>query len=96
VQRIVKVVAVAVLVATVLVISSIPAFARPLRGGVPLQNKKLCEKMLKENHPNFVETAPQPPPPVVTTPCWHIDSSDSSISDKPTGLERASQVVPLE
>ncbi len=95
-QRIVKVLTVAALVTTVLMITSTVALARPLRGGVPLQNEKLCEKMLEENHPNFVKTAPQPPPPVVTTPCWHIDSSDSSSSDKPTGLERASQVVPLE
>ena len=40
-QRIVKVLVVAVLVATVLVISSTVAFARPLRGGLPLQKPEL-------------------------------------------------------
>ena len=85
-QRIVKVLAVAVLVATVLAISSIPAFARPLRGGLPLQNEKLCE-MLVGNHPLFVPTAPEGPPPVVTATCWHISRGP--------GLERASDVPPL-
>jgi hypothetical protein len=67
VQRIVKVLAVAVLVATVLVISSTMAFARPLRGGVPLQNEKVCDKMLAENHPRFeVRTTSE------IGPCWHV------------------------
>jgi len=57
VQSIVKVLVMAVLVATVLVVSSTTAFARPLRGGLPLQNERLCE-MLVGNNPRFVETAP--------------------------------------
>jgi hypothetical protein len=78
VQRIAKVLAVAVLVATVLAISSVPAFARPVRGGVLLQNEKVCDKHVG-NHPRF-ELRPLSP----FGPCWHISP----------GLERASKVVP--
>ena len=84
-QRIVKVVAVAVLVAMVLMVST-PAFARPLRGGLPLQNENLCE-MLAGNHPRFVETAPEPPGQGTEGPaaaCWHVSP----------GLGRASDVGP--
>ena len=82
-QRTVKLLAVAVLVATVLVISSTVAFARPLRGGVPLQNEKVCE-MLAENHP-LAENDPRFEVRTGSTePCWHISP----------GLERASDVVP--
>ncbi len=77
-RRIVKVLAVAVLVATVLAVASIPAFARPLRGGLPLQNEKVCA-MLAEDHPRFEVRTANP-----TQPCWHISP----------GLERASEVVP--
>ncbi len=85
-QSIVKVLVVAVLVATVLVVSSTTAFARPLRGGLPLQNERLCE-MLVGNNPRFVETAPEPlghgsEGPTAT--CWHVSP----------GLGRASDVVP--
>jgi hypothetical protein len=86
VRRIVKVLAVAVLVATVLVIFSTTAFARPLRGGLPQQNERLCE-MLAGNHPRFAETAPEPPGPGTENPtatCWHVSP----------GLGRASDVVP--
>jgi hypothetical protein len=86
VRRIVKVLAVTVLVATVLVISSTTAFARPLRGGLPQQNERLCE-MLAGNHPRFAETAPEPSEPGTEGPtaaCWHVSP----------GLGRASDVVP--
>ena len=70
-QRIVRVLAVAVFVATVLVISSTVAFARPLRGGVLLQNEKVCVKHIG-NHP-LAETDPRfelrPDSPL--GPCWH-------------------------
>ena len=85
-RRSVKVLAVAVVVATVLVIFSTTAFARPLRGGLPQQNERLCE-MLAGNHPRFAETAPEPSEPGTespTPPCWHVSP----------GLERASDVVP--
>ena len=85
-QRIVKVFAVVVLVATVLVISSTVAFARPLRGGVPLQNEKMCEKHAG-NHPRFEETAPRAPEDPsedVSAVCWHVSP----------GLEQASDVPP--
>ena len=77
-QRIVKVFAVAVLVAMVLVISSTAAFGRPLRGGVPMQGEKqddhLCAKKLDEQHPRFAETAPksaEPGDPPTEAACWH-------------------------
>jgi len=85
-RRSVKILAVAVLVATVLVISSTTAFARPLRGGLPQQNERLCE-MLAGNHPRFAETAPEPSEPGTEGPtatCWHVSP----------GLGRASDVVP--
>ena len=85
-RRSVKVLAVAVVVATVLVISSTMALARPLRGGLPQQNERLCE-MLAGNHPRFAETAPEPSEPGTespTAPCWHVSP----------GLGRASDVVP--
>jgi hypothetical protein len=85
VQRIVRVLAVVVFVATVLVITSTVAFARPVRGGVPLQNEKVCE-MLVENHPLAENDDPRfelrPDSPI--GPCWHTSP----------GLEQASQVVP--
>jgi hypothetical protein len=89
VQRVIKVVAVVLLVATLLVISSIPAFARPLRGGVPLQTETPCE-VFDGNHPLFRPTAPEPPedptePPIAA--CWHVSQGP--------GLERASDVPPL-
>jgi hypothetical protein len=84
VQRIVKVLAVAVFVAAVLVVSSTVAFARPLRGGVPLQNENVCG-MLVGNHP-LAESDPRfelrPDSPIA--PCWHTSP----------GLEQASEVVP--
>ena len=88
-QRTVKVLAVAGLVATVLVISSTVAFARPLRGGVPLQNETPCE-VFAGNHRLFRPTAPEPPedptePPIAT--CWHISQGP--------GLGIASHVPPL-
>jgi hypothetical protein len=86
VRRIVKVFVVAVLVATVLVISSTVAFTRPLRGGVPLQNKQMCDK-LAGNHPRFETTAPRAPEDPsedVSAACWHVSP----------GLERASDVPP--
>ena len=87
-QRIVKVLAVAALVATVLVISSIPAFARPLRGGVPLQTETPCD-VFAGSHPLFRPTALESPedptePPIAA--CWHISQGP--------GLERASDVPP--
>ena len=77
-QRIVKVLAVAVLVATVLVIASIPAFARPVRGGVELENEQVCEK-LAEDHLRFE---------------WRSSNSGQTCWHTSKGLERASQVVP--
>lgn len=77
-QHIVKLLAVAALVTTLLVITSIPAFARPLRGGVKLENKQVCE-MLAENHPRFEWR-----PPGSTETCWHTSP----------GLKQASEVVP--
>ena len=82
-QRVVEVVAVAVLVATVLVVTSTMAFARPLRGGLPMQNERLCEK-LAGSHPRFTETAPEPAEDGPTAACWHVSP----------GLGRASDVVP--
>ncbi len=79
-QRIVKVLAVAVLVATVLVISSIPAFARPVRGGVELENEQVCDRLALD-HPRFEWR----PLGTIET-CWHTSE----------GLERASDVVPPE
>jgi hypothetical protein len=84
VQRIARVLAVAILVATVLVISSTVAFARPLRGGVPLRNENVCEKLvhdhpLAETDPRFQFRRDSP-----IAPCWHISP----------GLEQASDVVP--
>ncbi len=64
--------------AMLVVLVSTAAFARPLRGGVPLQNEKVCEK-LAENHPRF-EVRPDSP----IGPCWHTSP----------GLEQASEVVP--
>jgi hypothetical protein len=85
VQRIVKILAVAAFVATVLVISSTAAFARPLRGGVLLQNEKVCGKHV-ENHP-LAETDPRfelrPDSPL--GPCWHTS---------PGLKKQASEVVP--
>ena len=75
-QRVVKVLAVAVLVATVLVISSIPAFARPVRGGVLLQNEKVCDKHVG-NHPRF-ELRDS-----LLGPCWHISLGLVVASDPP-------------
>jgi len=84
VQRSVKVLAIAVLVATVLIVSSTAAFGRPLRGGLPQQNERLCEK-LAGYHPRFAETAPEPPSEDgPTAACWHVSP----------GLGRASEVVP--
>ncbi len=73
-QRIVKVLAVAVLVATVLAISSVPAFARPVRGGVLLQNEKVCDKHVG-NHPRF-ELRDS-----LLGPCWHISPGLERASD---------------
>ncbi len=89
-QRTITVLAVAVLVATVLVISSTVAFARPLRGGVPLQNETPCE-VFGGKHPLFKPTAPEPPedptePPIAT--CWHISQGP--------GLVVASDPPPLD
>ena len=74
-QRIVKVLAVTVLVATVLVVASVPAFARPLRGGVPLNNA-VCDVGLVGNHGLFVERNPNFNPPEDPSPvpadCWHL------------------------
>jgi hypothetical protein len=84
VQRIVKVVAVAVLVAAVLVITSTVALARPLRGGVPLQNKEVCVRLV-ENHPLAESDVPRfelRDSPL--GPCWHTSP----------GLKQASLVVP--
>lgn len=82
-QRVIKIVAIAMVVATVLVVSSTTAFARPLRGGLPIQNERLCE-MLAGNHPRFAETAPEPSEDGPTAVCWHVSP----------GLGRASDVVP--
>lgn len=79
VRRIVEVLAVVVLMAAVLVVASIPAFARPVRGGVPLQNDNLCTMMLAGHphfgeHPRFAETAPiapEPGDPPTEAACWH-------------------------
>ena len=82
-QRIVKVVAVAVLVMTVVMVFTTTAFARPLRGGLPLQNENLCE-MLAGNHPRFVETAPEPPGQGTEGPaaaCWHVSPGLGRASD---------------
>ena len=84
-QRNVKVIAVVVLVATVLVISSTVAFARPLRGGVPLQNEKMCEKHAG-NHPRFEETAPRPPEDPsedISAACWLVSPGLGQASDVP-------------
>jgi hypothetical protein len=86
VQRMFKVLAVAVLAATVLVMASIPAFARPQRGGLPVQNEELCAKMIDEkNQQNFVPTAPIGPPPEVDAECWHISQGPGLVvaSDPP-------------
>lgn len=73
-QRIVKVFAVVALMAAVLVVASVPAFARPLRGGVPLNNA-VCEVGLVGNHRLFVERnpnfSPNDPSPVPAD-CWHL------------------------
>ncbi len=71
-QHIVRVLAVAVFVATVLLISSTMAFARPMRGGVLLHNEKVCEKHvgnhpLAENDPRFELRHDS-----LLGPCWHI------------------------
>jgi hypothetical protein len=103
VRRNVNVLAVAVLVATVLVISSTAASARPLRGGLPLQKPELshsfvCEMMLdgnhphfggigEGNHPRFRETAPEPP----ESPTEGPSATCWHVSP---GLGRASDVVP--
>ena len=84
-QRIVKVFAVAVLVATVVVVSSTVAFTRPLRGGLPMQNEKLCEKHAG-NHPRFETTAPRPPENTseeVSAACWHVSPGLGQASDAP-------------
>ena len=84
-QRIVKVLAVAVLVATVLVISSTAAFGRPLRGGLPLQKPELshsfvCERLVG-SHPLF---GPDDPTVAPDATCWL----------RSPGLPQASEVVP--
>ena len=84
-QRIVKVFAAAVLVATVLVVASTVAFTRPLRGGLPMQNEKLCEKHAG-NHPRFETTAPRPPENTseeVSAACWHVSPGLGQASDAP-------------
>jgi hypothetical protein len=87
VQHTVKVLAVAVLVATVLVISSTVAFARPLRGGLPLQRPEpsqsfVCERLVG-NHPRTL-FRPDDPTELPTATCWLRN----------LGLEQASDVVP--
>ncbi len=82
-QRIVKVLAVAVLVATVLVISSIPAFARPLRGGVEVSSR-VCHTSANDLESQSGEFHWEDP--ATKTVCWHTSE----------GLERASDVVPPE
>jgi len=65
-RRIVRIIVVAVFVATILVVSSVPAFARPRFGGVELSQTKVCEK-LAEDHPRFewrTEGGERQ--------CWHI------------------------
>ena len=84
-QRIVKVLAVAVLVATVLVISSTAAFGRPLRGGLPLQKPELshsfvCERLVG-SRPLF---GPDDPTEAPAARCWL----------RGPGLTQASEVVP--
>jgi hypothetical protein len=85
VQRIAKVLTVAALVTTVLMITSTVALARPLRGGVLLQNEKVCD-MLVENHPLAESDDPrfELRPGSLIGPCWHTSP----------GLDQASQVVP--
>ncbi len=77
-QRIVKVLVVVVLMAVVLVVASVPAFARPLRGGVPLQKPELSESFVcdrlegKHVRDLFVSEAPLPGPPLEDpAECWH-------------------------
>jgi hypothetical protein len=81
-KHILRVLAVAMLATTVLVVVSLPALARPKLGGVELSQTKVCEMLAKE-HPRF-EWRPPPPDPPET--CWHISE----------GLEQASTVVPPE
>lgn len=77
-RRFVLLATVALVMAAMMVIASTAAFGRPLRGGVPLQNEEVCEK-LAENHPRFEVREDSP-----IGPCWHTSP----------GLERASDVVP--
>jgi hypothetical protein len=78
-KRLMMLVTVVLLTAAMLVVlASTAAFARPLRGGVPLQNQTLCDKLLEEHpqfnpHPRFTLTALRPgAPPPTGTVCWHI------------------------
>jgi hypothetical protein len=85
VQRIVKVLAVAVFVAAVLVMTSTAAFARPRLGGVPLQNEEVCKRLVA-NHPLAESDDPrfELRPGSMIALCWHTSP----------GLEQASEVVP--
>ncbi len=92
-RRIVKILGVAVLLATVLVISFTAAFARPLRGGLPLQEPELsqsfvCERLLG-NHSLF---RPDDPNEAPAATCW-LRTPDTR-PDIDQGLVRASKVVP--
>ena len=82
-KRILRAITVAMLVATVLVVASVPALARPRLGGVPLQNEEVCLRHVV-NHPLTGIDRRFELRTTSAVLCWHVSP----------GLAQASDVVP--